>query len=117
MPAPIAAAEIRETGWPSIARRPCAGFGCVAAPIRGAGRAIAAVSATVRIESIDVEMLAPRGAGRGNRDLVEPLQQPSTTVVAVDVSRRRSAEPATASSIERAASAELDQWLKYDDWL
>jgi DNA-binding IclR family transcriptional regulator len=91
------------------------GFGCVAAPIRGAGRAVAAISVTGPIEAIDVEHLAPLVKGAAT-EIWSNMFSNSPRSIARS-SRRRSADAATASSMERAAAAELDQWLKYDDWL
>jgi DNA-binding IclR family transcriptional regulator len=92
------------------------GFGCVAAAIRGAGRAIAAVSVTGRIDDIDVELLAPsvrQAAAEIWADMFSNRPRP----VRATSTRARSTQQAEASSMERAASAELSQWLKYDDWL
>jgi DNA-binding IclR family transcriptional regulator len=103
---------VQDTGIAFDREEAVSGFGCVAAPIRGAGRAIAAVSATGRIESIDVERLAPlvREAATeiwSNMFSNRPRPVASSTTVSHE----------EASSLERAASAELNQWLKYDDWL
>jgi len=92
------------------------GFGCVAAAIRGAGRAIAAVSVTGRIDDIDVELLAPsvrQAAAEIWADMFSNRPRP----VRATSTRARSTQQAEASSMEREASAELSQWLKYDDWL
>jgi DNA-binding IclR family transcriptional regulator len=102
---------VQDTGIAFDREEAVTGFGCVAAPIRGAGRAIAAVSATGRIESIDVERLAPL------------VREAATEIWSNMFSNRpRAVSSSTGSyeaesSLERAASAELNQWLKYDDWL
>ncbi|MGD9999898.1 MAG: IclR family transcriptional regulator [Ilumatobacteraceae bacterium] len=102
---------VQDTGIAFDREEAVAGFGCVAAPIRGAGRAIAAVSATGRIESLDIERLAPL------------VRETATEIWSNMFSNRPRSVSSSAASydaespLERAASAELSQWLKYDDWL
>jgi DNA-binding IclR family transcriptional regulator len=102
---------VQDTGIAFDREEAVPGFGCVAAPIRGAGRAIAAVSATGRIESIDVERLAPLVREAATEIWSNMFSNRPRPVASTKVS------PEEASSLERAASAELNQWLKYDDWL
>ncbi|MEY2444530.1 MAG: hypothetical protein QOE00_1110 [Ilumatobacteraceae bacterium] len=106
--------EVQETGIAYDREEAVLGFGCVAAPIRGAGRAIAAVSVTGRIEAIDVGPLAPMVRGAASEIWTNMFTNRPRSVTSV---RARSSEEASASSLERAASAESNQWLKYDDWL
>ncbi|MBI5087640.1 MAG: IclR family transcriptional regulator, partial [Actinobacteria bacterium] len=96
---------VQDTGIAFDREEAVTGFGCVAAPIRGAGRAIAAVSATGRIEAIDVERLAPLVRETAteiwsNMFSNRPRAVASGTKVSYEA----------ASSLERAASAELNQW-------
>jgi DNA-binding IclR family transcriptional regulator len=109
-------AETRETGVAFDREEAVTGFGCVAAPIRGAGRALAAVSATLPIDQIDVELLAPRLRDAAT-EIWSSLFNNREGAAPPSSQRQRSAEQATVSSMERAVSAELGQWLKYDDWL
>jgi DNA-binding IclR family transcriptional regulator len=106
--------QVRTTGVAFDKEEAALGIGCVAAPIRGAGRAIAAVSVTGLIGSIDVDLLAPPvrvAATEIWANLLTSSPRPLSPV------RARSSRAASASSLERAAEAELNQWLKYDDWL
>ncbi len=105
---------VQETGIAYDREEAVLGFGCVAAPIRGAGRAIAAVSVTGRIEVIDVDPLAPIVRGAATEIWTNMFTNRPRSVTSV---RARSSQDASASSLERAASAESNQWLKYDDWL
>lgn len=50
--------QVRTTGVAFDVQEAYEGLGCVAAPIRSAGRAIAAVSVTGRVDSIDMTSLA-----------------------------------------------------------
>lgn len=107
--------DVQEQGIAFDREEAVLGFGCVAAPIRGVGRAIAAVSATGRIEAIDVDHLAPfvRAAAA---EIWTNMFSNRPRTVSSSVSRARSAQAASTSSLERASSAELNQWLKFDDW-
>jgi DNA-binding IclR family transcriptional regulator len=52
-------ARVRDAGWALEAEENVRGLACVAAPIRGAGRAVAAVSVSGPVERIEVGRVAP----------------------------------------------------------
>jgi DNA-binding IclR family transcriptional regulator len=105
---------VQDTGIAFDREEAVTGFGCVAAPIRGAGRAIAAVSVTGGIDSIDIERLAPL-VREASTEIWSNMFSNRPRPLASEPTRRMSYE--AESTLERAASAELNQWLKYDDWL
>lgn len=72
--------RVRATGVAYDLQECYEGMGCVAAPIRSAGRAIAAVSVTGPIEDVDLPALAgavQRAAAHIWTDRFEPRRQPS----------------------------------------
>lgn len=52
-------ARVRECGWALESEENIRGLACVAAPIRGAGRAVAAVSVSGPVDRVDVHRLSP----------------------------------------------------------
>jgi len=52
-------ARVRDAGWALETEENVRGLACVAAPIRGAGRAVAAVSVSGPVERVEVSRVAP----------------------------------------------------------
>ena len=66
------------------------------------------------IHSIDIERLAPL-VREASTEIWSNMFSNRPRALASEPARRVSYE--AESTLERAASAELNQWLKYDDWL
>ncbi len=96
-------ARIRDTGWALENEENVPGLACVAAPIRGAGRAIAAVSVSGPVERIDVSRVVPV-VRRASADIWGQLFT------------RPPAEPAAASTWD---DERVRRWLglQPDDWM
>ena len=98
-------ARVREGGWALETEENVRGLACVAAPIRGAGRAVAAVSVSGPVERIEV--------GR-----VVPLVRRAATDIWGQLFSRRPTEAAAVPAVSWD-DERVRQWLglQPDDWM
>ncbi|MEU3401473.1 IclR family transcriptional regulator [Streptomyces filamentosus] len=85
---------------------------CVAAPLRGAGRAVAAISVCGHNVHRDLERIAPlvRGCARSVwRSMFGPGRQPERQV--------RPAGPGDAAGVSQPSMDNMMAWLRFSDWM
>ncbi|WP_406860335.1 IclR family transcriptional regulator [Streptomyces sp. HUAS MG47] len=106
-------AEVRDRGVAFDLEETCRGVSCVAAPLRGSGRAIAAVSVSGRGAHRDLERLAPavRACARAVwQDLFGPGRPSRRTAAAP-------AGPVLAPDMSEQAMDTMMGWLGTSEWM
>ncbi|GAA0495769.1 IclR family transcriptional regulator [Streptomyces olivaceiscleroticus] len=103
-------ARVRERGVAFDREEAFRGVACVAAPLRGAGRAVAAVSVCGNGIHRELERLAPAVRGTARAVWAE-LYGPGRAAP------RRTAECAAAPALEPAQLDTMMSWLRFAEWM